>query len=178
MTRRIRMIFVVPAVLTFLLAAPGVCQFYRYTDESGNVRYTDDLSQVPPDQIKKAKGYVELKEAGSNPAPDRAATPTETPAVEVGPDTDLEATAKQLQAMKEELQQEYQTLLQMQKSLQLEKGQNVTQNKYKARQYKEKQAAFAKQHQTYEAKRKAYEEAVNAYNAQVEARGQAASKTE
>lgn len=177
MTHRILITFGVLTVFTVFTLVPASGQFYRYTDENGVVRYTDDLSLVPPDQIKAAKGYVELKEAPDRPATtDEKPATAETPALDVGRDADLEATAQKLQAMKEELQQQYQALIQEQKTLH-EKGRKVTQNKAEARKYKESQAAFAKRHQAYEAKRKDYEAAVQTYNAEV-ARRQAPPKTE
>lgn len=41
------------------LAMPGYAEFYQYTDESGVLRFTDDLIQVPENQRAKIKKYME-----------------------------------------------------------------------------------------------------------------------
>ena len=50
-------------VLVVSLAAvgPAGAQFYRYTDKQGNVRFTDDINQVPEAQRGKARSYEESR---------------------------------------------------------------------------------------------------------------------
>jgi chromosome segregation ATPase len=38
--------------LLFLLATPSVAEFFQYTDQNGNINYTDDVSLIPEDQQK------------------------------------------------------------------------------------------------------------------------------
>ena len=38
---------------------PSFAEFYQYTDQSGVLRFTDDLTLVPEDQRPKVKKYVE-----------------------------------------------------------------------------------------------------------------------
>jgi hypothetical protein len=41
------------------LASPCTAEFYRYKDENGVIRFTDNLADVPEDQRPEAKGYTE-----------------------------------------------------------------------------------------------------------------------
>jgi hypothetical protein len=72
-------------VLIFLLlAAPVTAQFYRYIDQNGNLRFTDDLNKVPADQRATIRGY---HEAGKDPAlssPETAPEPAKPPAAKAG----------------------------------------------------------------------------------------------
>lgn len=43
--------------MVFVWVAPAVGEYYRYTDSDGVVRFTDDLSGVPPDQLPEVKTY-------------------------------------------------------------------------------------------------------------------------
>jgi len=50
-------------VLIFLLlAGPVTAQFYRYIDQNGNLRFTDDLNKVPTEQRVTIRGYHEAGE--------------------------------------------------------------------------------------------------------------------
>jgi chromosome segregation ATPase len=46
-------------LITIGLAAPSFAAFYQYADESGVLRFTDDLTQVPEEQRPKVKKYLE-----------------------------------------------------------------------------------------------------------------------
>ena len=45
------------AVMVF--AGPAFAQFYKYLDKQGEVRFTDDINQVPRDQRAAAQSYPE-----------------------------------------------------------------------------------------------------------------------
>jgi hypothetical protein len=53
MKKRIGTIF----IFFLLLAAPVTAQFYRYTDQNGNLRFTDDLNKVPAEQRESIREY-------------------------------------------------------------------------------------------------------------------------
>jgi hypothetical protein len=50
-------IFVLISFLLFSVSASA--EFYKYTDEDGNIRFTDDINLVPEDQRSKIRSYVE-----------------------------------------------------------------------------------------------------------------------
>ncbi len=160
---RIKMGFLLLLVLA--LAAPVSAQFYRYTDESGNVRYTDDLSQIPEDQRKKVPGYYESQgqETQTAPEPEPEAAGPDVSGIES--EDELEQASQELQAMKTELQQEYDALVKTQEELMPDKA--VTQSQAVAKKYKQDRARLEEQVRQYEKKREAYEQAVKAYNDKV-----------
>ena len=46
-------------IVLFALSAPA--QIYKYTDDEGHVRFTDDLNQVPAEQRESAGAAPEIE---------------------------------------------------------------------------------------------------------------------
>lgn len=46
-----------------LIGAPAGAEIYRWSDASGRVHFTQDLSQVPPSQRKQAEGGAKADHA-------------------------------------------------------------------------------------------------------------------
>ncbi|MFW6241195.1 MAG: DUF4124 domain-containing protein, partial [Thermodesulfobacteriota bacterium] len=67
----LRLLPLTAVLLLAVTVGPANAQFYKYKDADGNIRFTDDLSQVPPEQRESAPGYREAE-------PETAQTP-ETP---------------------------------------------------------------------------------------------------
>jgi len=113
-------------VIVFLaLAGPVAAQFYRYIDQKGNLRFTDDYNKVPVEQRANIREYHETGKGSASPSRETV-TETEkaqTPSTEssVSPTIGLVATADdgtislkefrtQIEKMKEQLDAEYLTL--------------------------------------------------------------------
>ncbi len=58
---------VMAAGAIILLSMPALGEYYRFVDENGMQRYTDDLSRVPRDQRPKVKAYESIKSSPVQP---------------------------------------------------------------------------------------------------------------
>ncbi|MGD8492931.1 MAG: DUF4124 domain-containing protein, partial [Desulfobacterales bacterium] len=46
-------------IIFLLFSANASAEFYKYVDENGNVKYTDDINEVPAAQRRNIRSYVE-----------------------------------------------------------------------------------------------------------------------
>jgi hypothetical protein len=168
-------------VLIFLLpAAPATAQFYRYIDQNGNLRFTDDLNKIPAEQRANIHEY---REPGKGPAPSSgvtvpgAATP---PAAKAEPNkgqmkdaastgaagagsneelrTRIEKTIEQLEA-------EYLSLTKEQEAL--AKGRHTIKSREELAAYNRSVDAFNQRAQNYEKMSSRLNKLIDKYNALV-----------
>ncbi len=155
--------------LFLLVSAPCSAEFYKYRDESGAIRFTDDLSQVPEDQREKAAGYTELKSSPEDsPAPASEAYEAFQPSAEdkkAASGQSLDREAKRLDAMRLELEKEYNALTQEQERLNAEKV--PRKNDYKVKQHSQALADLKAKKELYNQKMQKYESELKAYNEKV-----------
>ncbi|MEE4356674.1 MAG: DUF4124 domain-containing protein [Desulfococcaceae bacterium] len=157
----------------FLLCTPCFAEFYKYLDENGAVRFTDDLSLVPEDQREKAAGYSESKSTPSPSAsPARPESAEKAPAPEETGEREqkrkaLDKDFRRLETMRKELEKEYKAL--SAEKERLDRTGKVTGNKYKARQHSKALEEFVKKREQLEMKRKKYNEELKIYNEKLHA---------
>ena len=111
-----------------VLVAPGHAEIYKYIDENGQKRWTDDLSQVPKDQRPKGQRLVaEESEAITGNTADGPTQAAPLPPVpetgEMVPDTDetgpIDALSRDaLVKEKAQIQEQYRQLMQEREKLQ------------------------------------------------------------
>lgn len=163
----LRLFSLTAVLLLALTIGPANAQFYKYKDADGNIRFTDDLSQVPPDQRETAPGYRETTgdteaETPQTPAPAEGAPPaTGNPVLE------LEATRKALAERRQDLEARYEEIQAEQERLRSKP--RMTSNPALVRQHNQEMAALRKRIMRYEEDRARYEADVQAYNARLEA---------
>ena len=181
----LRSFFILLVLLVF--SVPASADFYRYIDENGNVRYTDDFSQVPVDQRPDLSGQKEFEgstEAAEVKEPDKAqgeeqpapSAPEKQDTTESGktkPDqqetaskSELDQIKAGLESKKQELEKEYDAMMKEQQQLEIE-GKAAKGNAQVAV-VNEKIAKFEAKMNAYERKREAFNADVKEYNARVE----------
>ena len=138
-------------LLLSLILMPGLClaEFYKYRDANGNIRFTDNLGDVPRDQRENIQEYQET------------ITPeaTEEPVKET---LDLNTRADQLNAERDMLAKEYAELEQERAAL--EKATRDPQNDADYDAYKQQGDAYNSRIKAYEEKRKQFQIKVDAFN--------------
>lgn len=151
-----------------LLPYPSFAEFYKYRDETGAIRFTDDLTQVPPDQRPKVQNYAEPKDFATpdeKPRQNRRRTeePSE-PATSVRENP--EEWAARLKERKSALEQEYNEIIRVKQTLKARRATLGTPASYQ--EYNKEQARLRDRAEAYERERKRFEEEVEAYNQSLE----------
>lgn len=126
-------------VVSLTVVGPACAQFYKYLDKQGNVRFTDDINQIPDIQRAKAHSYEESQapaasaaesgdRAGKKPAAGTGAA--EVPvlsAVSASSDEDsLDSGKVRIDEMKKQVDTEYKALVKEKETLAKEKEAHKT----------------------------------------------------
>ncbi len=161
-------------LLIIIFAAPASAQFYKYVDEDGNTRFTDDINLVPPDQRNNIQSYIEsvseepeeteanVNQEQAQPAQESESTAESVVAIDSG---SLEDQRKHLDALKEEIDAEYDALIEAKKNLAQDKEKAATREEIL--QYNKKVEDLNQRVKDYQQKGKDYEAQVDAYNERV-----------
>ena len=150
-------------MLLILLVFPALAsaEIYKYRDQNGMLRFTDNLAEVPVEQRENMDQYQEIKTAPdvAEQAPDNT---SEQAAVH-----DAQALEKELTDEKEVLDNEYSQLMETRKGLE-EAPKSST---------PEETAVYEKKIQDYNIQLKIYEAKVNVFREKVEAYQDAATES-
>jgi chromosome segregation ATPase len=151
-----------------LLPSALRAEFYRYTGEDGAIHFTDDLSQVPPDQRKKMETYTGTQ-TPQPPAVEAIETDAATEAANRAKEAVgfLEEKRQDLVDRQASLKTEYQRLMDAKAEVEALRQRADTLEKQRA--LREKMTALQADIAKYEAQAKALEEEVNAFNSAVKA---------
>jgi hypothetical protein len=141
-------------------------EFYRYTGEDGAIHFTDDLSQVPPDQREQVESFIETE------SPQPPETPKKEPAAEVADRarqavTFLEEKRAGLLIRQKNLKAEYKRL--MEARAEIESLQQTADTPKKQRALQEKITALQAQVAEYQSKSTVLDKEVNAFNQAIKA---------
>ena len=145
-------------MLIILLALPALAsaEIYKYRDQNGTLRFTDNLTEVPLAQRENVDAYQEIKtreDVITEPGPENAA--------EQAAGQDPHAAEKALLDEKGALDIEYNQLMEMRKSLEAapQTGtlEEIAAHENKVRDYNARL-------QIYEVKQKSFRAKVDAYN--------------
>ncbi len=157
--------------------------FYKYTDESGAVRYVDDIGKVPRDQRKTAKPY---KESAKEDAATTTVTNPDEP-IKTLPEAskikspqdkkfDFDSEKKRLESIKKEIDTEYKALINEKKRLTNEKGRAKTKEEILTHQHQVE--TFNNRTIQYLEKQKQFNSELEYYNQQVKLQNSSIQKRE
>ncbi len=162
-------------LLIIILATPASAKFYKYIDDEGNTRFTDDINLVPADQRKNIQSYEEsisepeetqasVNQEETQPAR-QSTTEIPTDSVTAVDSGTLEDQRKHLDALKKEIDSEYKELIETKKNLAKEREKAVSREEIL--QYNKKVENLNQRVKDYQQKGKDYEKQVEAYNERV-----------
>lgn len=160
-------------IIALLLAAPVYAEIYKYIDENGQKRWTDDLSQVPKQQRPSAQRIETEKEnpAEVSDAELEKAQPGSPPETEaVLPDTaepgeGAELDRDTLEKEKADLDTQYQQLIEEKK--QLEQMQAEDLSAAARADLNERISAYNSKMDQYDKQLNAFNEKASAYNQKI-----------
>jgi vacuolar-type H+-ATPase subunit I/STV1 len=164
-------IFVLISLLLFSVNASA--DFYKYTDEDGNVRFTDDINQVPEEQRSKIRSYVESQ---SEEIPEQETTQENTEKSEQQanvPDLSeneaeegsLEELRTRIDAIKQEVEQAYAALLKEKEQLSEDKKKVKTREQVES--YNKRIESYNIRGQDFIKKQKERDALIDNYNARI-----------
>jgi hypothetical protein len=148
-----RMIGILIAILFF--TPDGFAEIYKYRDQNGVLRFTDNLAEVPIDQRKKVEQYQEIKTPLTSDSETSSADEQRQ---------DPKALEKALRSEKEVLDQEYKDLTQTRDMLEAI-PQPKTPEENAA--YEKSVADYNSRLATYEEKQKKFREKLAEYEAAI-----------
>ena len=157
-------------LLALIPAGASCADIYQYTDQDGQVRWTDDLSQVPEAQRATAE---QTKKTAPDPA-DGKTTPSaaeaalgtgdaEADAAAPATSTDIDKAA--LEAEKAELDTQYQQLIEERQTLEQMKAESTDTTDRAA--LNDRIEQYNRKTEAYEQQLNRFNEKVNAYNQQI-----------
>jgi hypothetical protein len=167
-------IFVLVSFLLFSVSASA--EFYKYTDEDGNIRFTDDINQVPEEQRSRIRSYVESQ---SVEVPEQEAT-QENPekseqseqqanfpdlSEDVAEEGSPEELKSRIDEIKQEIDQEYAALLKEKEKLAADKKQAKTRAQIES--YNKRIESYNTRGQDFMKKQKERDALIDNYNARI-----------
>jgi hypothetical protein len=81
------------AITFLLLGGPASAQFYRYIDQNGNLRFTDDINKVPIEQRANIREYRESGKRPTQPSSKSMTSPEKSPTEIAKPDSSQQNNA-------------------------------------------------------------------------------------
>ncbi len=170
-----------------VIGSPVSADFYKYYDAEGNVHFTDDYNQVPPEQRDDAEQYEETgeeepasEEAAAEDAGEESEEEVDTAEAEEfeeddeqGSETadteayDLQARASEFEQRKAEIEKEYQELVEEKERLNKMAREIKTQKQLKASGYNESVQALNERMEEHDQKRQGLVSEIQQHNARL-----------
>jgi len=157
------------AVLIGLSSTPSIAaEMYKYLDEKGQTRWTDDLSQVPVEQRETVEIYKSVKnepESQATDMPQEGSGEADTIDASGGQEQLKDVSRAELEKEKAELDAQYQALTEERKELEKTKNESDdTTSREDREELNRRIEAYNKKTEQYEKQLTQFNEKVNAYN--------------
>jgi hypothetical protein len=159
-------------------AGPACAQFYKYVDQKGHLRFTDDINQVPENQRNKAASYAvaqpddsdtgeseggaEKKPAARDSAPEASSETALAASLEEEP---LDIAKVRLEELKKQIDADYRALSKEKEGLAKDKDAAKTREQVIG--YNKRVEAFNQRAGEYEARSNELRQQVEIYNGRV-----------
>jgi hypothetical protein len=164
-------IFVLISFLLFSVSASA--EFYKYTDEDGNIRFTDDINQVPQEQRSRIRSYVESQsvevpeQEATQENPEKSEQQANFPDLseDVAEESSPEELKSRIDEIKQEIDQEYAALLKEKEQLAKDKKQVKTRAQIES--YNKRIESYNLRGQDFMKKQKERDALIDDYNARI-----------
>ena len=158
-------------LITVVLALPACAEIYKYVDENGQKRWTDDLSQVPKAQRPSAQRVESEEETSTQAAAmptakDRPESPPDTEAVNTDPPVEVaEPSRASLEKEKAALDTRYQQLMEERKQLEQIKADEASSGT--RAELNDRISAYNRKTEQYEMQLDNFNQKIKAYNQKI-----------
>jgi hypothetical protein len=165
-------------LVTLASAGPASAQFYKYWDQQGVLRFTDDINQVPDHQRDKLRKYAESPlpaAAATDPDPNGEKKAGTLGAAAQGPGSSalhhaaeeegIDSARARLEGLKQQVDADYQALAKEKEALGKEK--NTPKTHQQVVDYNQRVEAFNQKASAYETRRNELHMEIESYNARV-----------
>ena len=125
-------------LLIFGFSSKSAADYYQYLDKDGNIHFTDNLTDVPTEQLNQIKSFESAKpeKAVTKAVNERYKQPSKTPPDLSTWDGQVQSAAQELEREKDELKLIYNKLAQ--EKAQLQEISTATMNPDEKKAYKQK----------------------------------------
>jgi chromosome segregation ATPase len=162
-------------IATLIVATPAGAEIYKYVDENGQKRWTDDLSQVPKEQRPTVERFEGVTDTPATTITE--GLPAEAQETEPDGDASDEPSPPDRAALEQEkadLDTQFQQLMKERTEIEASKTQTLSSQDREA--LNNRIAAYNKKTEQYEAKLDRFNREVERYNQQINAAKQKAAE--
>ncbi|WP_419662820.1 uncharacterized protein Dvar_32970 [Desulfosarcina variabilis str. Montpellier] len=152
-------------ILLPMLTSSLSARIYKYIDENGQKRWTDDLSQVPVEQRESAEHFESVGDASQDASSRQEKSKTDAEPEADQPSHTVELTRESLLNEKSELEKQYQQIVEERKQIEDIKAQKGDATDRK--ELRERISAYNAKTEQYEMRLEAYKEKVDAYKKKI-----------
>lgn len=154
--------FVLLIVFWVLFPAATHAEIYRYTDQNGVLRFTDNIANVPESQRKDVLSYTETDDTSK---PEEQVQDAVKHPTEINKFQEERPLPEQLIKIKAELDKENAELMKQLEAFSKER--EILSTHTTSRDYKEKVKYFNERLSDYEKRRRLFQKKLDAYNSEI-----------